>query len=102
NLVLLYKENPDKVVEYAEKLTKGIKHSETLVKKPLTKEWDSQLILDMVNKWKTRFDEIHGGPNQEPKFPLPNNYGFLLYYARTFNDESVRKHVDLTLTKMAF
>jgi hypothetical protein len=54
-----------------------------------------------VEKWKTRFDNEQGGPNRAPKFPLPNNYLFLLRYALLQNDQSVLDHVHLTLQKMA-
>ena len=101
NLVTLYDKNPDKVLDYAEKLTKGVKQNETLVKQEV-KPFTEDAIHESVEKWQTRFDEIHGGPNQEPKFPLPNNYLFLMQYAHQFDKPVVRKHVALTLKKMAY
>ena len=55
-----------------------------------------------VVKWKTLLDNVNGGPNKAPKFPLPSNYQFLLRYAVLNKDEALLKHVNLTLTKMAY
>jgi uncharacterized protein YyaL (SSP411 family) len=56
----------------------------------------------MVQQWSVSFDNFRGGPNRAPKFPIPNNYDFLMRYAYQFNDTSIMQHVDLTLEKMAF
>ena len=101
NIADLYKTNPEKVFEYAENLTEGLlnlenpkEHSET------TFEMDS--LRKSVNKWKQLVDEENGGPNRAPKFPLPNNYLFLLQYNYFEPNSSIKKHIDTTLTKMAY
>jgi uncharacterized protein YyaL (SSP411 family) len=43
----------------------------------------------------------YGGPNRAPKFPLPNNYSFLLKYAYLKGDKELLNYVELTLQKMA-
>jgi uncharacterized protein YyaL (SSP411 family) len=55
----------------------------------------------MVLSWSRQFDNIEGGMNKAPKFPMPNNYSFLLRYAKKFDSEKVSKHAHLTLQKMA-
>jgi hypothetical protein len=47
-------------------------------------------------------DQEEGGPNRAPKFPLPNNYQFLMRWAVLANQKHVLDHVHLTLKKMAF
>ena len=103
NLINLYKLESNKVLEYAEALTNGIKQAELIstsnkIDTLLTKE----LIQLSVKKWKTQLDEEHGGPNKSPKFPMPCNYQFLLRYAILEKDNALLNQVNLTLKKMAF
>ncbi len=103
NLINLYKLESNKVLEYAEALTNGIKQAELIstsnkIDTLLTKE----LIQLSVKKWKTLLDEEHGGPNKAPKFPMPCNYQFLLRYAILEKDNTLLNQVNLTLKKMAF
>jgi len=56
----------------------------------------------MVERMKSSFDTVNGGTMGAPKFPLPNNYRFLLNYHFHERDEEVLQHVKLTLRKMAF
>jgi uncharacterized protein YyaL (SSP411 family) len=100
SLAGLYKEDPEKAQEYAGNLTKGL---EQLELPRLVNDIGFMMeSLDMsVQKWKTGFDQEHGGPNRAPKFPLPNNYLFLLHYNYFQQDAMVQKHLALTLTKMA-
>lgn len=102
NLANVYKNDPDKVKDYAQQLTEGIKQSELIVTSPKNAGVLSKPALkESIAKWKTRMDNEDGGPNRAPKFPLPSNYLFLLRYALLEKDTELEKHVDLTLTKMA-
>ena len=99
----LYSQDIDKAKEYAQNLTDGINQSELLTTQKktdllLTKE----VLAASITKWKTMLDNEHGGPNRAPKFPLPSNYVYLLRYATLTKDQELLKHVDLTLTKMAY
>ena len=103
NLINLYKLESNKVLEYAEALTNGIKKAELIstsnkIDTLLTKE----LIQLSVKKWKTQLDDENGGPNKSPKFPMPCNYQFLLRYAILEKDNALLNQVNLTLKKMAF
>lgn len=101
NLADLFVTNPDKANEYAMHLTDGLEQLE--IPKPINDSaFDISTLRQSVNKWKQSFDSEHGGPNRAPKFPLPNNYLFLLNYNYYENDPTVKKHLDLTLTKMAW
>ena len=102
NLVDIQQNNPDKLISYSEELTKGIKQSEIIAtQKSLPLDLDAEKLKRIVEKWKSGFDNEEGGPNRAPKFPLPNNYLFLVRYAIIKNDHQVLEHVHLTLTKMA-
>ena len=101
NLADLFKTNADKAYEYAENLTKGLEQLE-IPKATEENTFEITTLVNSVNKWKQAFDKDYGGPNRAPKFPLPNNYLFLLNYNYFEHDQQVKKHVDLTLTKMAW
>ncbi|MES2514923.1 MAG: thioredoxin domain-containing protein [Bacteroidota bacterium] len=101
NLADLFKTNPDKAYEYAAHLTDGLEQLE-IPKEKNGSAFDIQTLYNSVSKWKQAFDNEYGGPNRAPKFPLPNNYLFLLNYNYYENDAVIKKHIDLTLTKMAW
>ena len=97
-----YANNPDKVNEYAARLTEGVRESEMIIKNNEKSNFDIKTLDEMVNKWKTNFDLVEGGPNRSPKFPIPNNYQFLLRYAALGHHDEVDSYVQLSLEKMAF
>ena len=97
-----YRENPAQAYRYGEELTQGIQQPEfnaTLVSQT---NIDKNILESTVNQWKNYLDNVDGGPNRSPKFPLPNNYAFLLRYASENKDQKLLHHVNLTLKKMAF
>ena len=102
NLADLYKNDPEKANDYAEKLTAGIQQSDLIKLNPAPVEFRFSTVDETVANWKEYFDTVEGGPSHAPKFPLPNNYQFLLRYAVATNDTIVKTQVDLTLKKMAF
>ena len=98
----LYRTKPEKVIEYAEKLTEGVQQTDLIKvnkEKPL---FTKGYLNETVKKWSIYFDEDLGGFNKAPKFPMPNNYHFLLRYAFQNKDKTLLNYVNTTLTKMAF
>ncbi len=97
----LYLQKPEKVVEYAEKLTLGIQQHGLI---QLNKEkpiFSKKFIEETIQKWEIYFDEHWGGTGKAPKFAMPNNYHFLLRNAYQNNNESLKKYVHNTLNKIA-
>jgi uncharacterized protein YyaL (SSP411 family) len=91
----------EEVISYASRLHEGIQQSE-LIDKPLPiAEFQASKINELILRWSANFDQREGGGTRAPKFPLPSNYDFLLRYATWNKDSKVKKHVFLTLTKMA-
>lgn len=96
-----WENNPEKIIEHAENLTEGLQNMENLVKVDYEDVFSADVLHTMVNRWKNHFDNEDGGGDRLPKFPLPNNYEFLLYYSTIYNTIEVEQHTYLTLNKMA-
>lgn len=93
---------PEEAEEYAVRLTEGIRQSEQLVAVKSDKEFGRKDILEIFEPWKRSFDLSEGGYNRAPKFPLPNNWQFMLRYAYLMNDNAAHVAANITLHKMAF
>ncbi len=98
----IYQERPQEVVDYAQKVAQGIQQSERISYNSSEPNFSWQELEKMLDVWKSQFDHHYGGPNYAPKFPIPNNYQFLMRYAHLKKDESLKRYVQLTLEKMAF
>ena len=96
-----FKESPEKLYEYADKLEQGIKSIDLVSLNTNEAVFETEYIENIVIKWSRQFDNREGGMNRSPKFMMPNNYHFLLRYAYQNNDEKLQDYVNLTLTKMA-
>ncbi len=101
SLVHTKEHDPERVLEYAQKLQEGIAQSELIDIPQEIGQFSDEKLHEMVLRWSRQFDNIEGGMNKAPKFPMPNNYSFLLSYAKQFDSEKISKHVHLTLQKMA-
>jgi hypothetical protein len=98
----IWENDREKALEYATNLTKGVSESELIQRNTAEAKFTKDALKDFAESWKSQVDNKEGGPNRAPKFPLPNNYEFLLRYGTLAKDEFILNHVDLTLEKMAF
>ena len=101
-LSTMYKEKPEDVISYAEKLTEGIKNSDLVPLNVNPKEFTKENLKLAVEEWNQYMDFDLGGRKGAPKFPMPNNYSFLLRYAIQAKDSNILDYVNTSLTKMAF
>jgi len=97
-----YMKDPEKTHAYANELTHGISQMEMVSVNNTAVQFSRETLKSVVENWEKHFDHDEGGPNRAPKFPMPNNYEFLLQYAFSENDDSLKTYVLLTLDKMAF
>ncbi|CAM4208936.1 thioredoxin domain-containing protein [Gillisia hiemivivida] len=96
----LYKENPEKLHEYADKLSEGLKSMQLI---PESSASENDISLDIIiEKLEKNFDWKYGGTKQVPKFVIPANFEFLLKYAQLYKKENVEEFVKLSLTKISF
>jgi uncharacterized protein YyaL (SSP411 family) len=96
-----FRNDRKKAEEYAESLHEGIINSELIAEPQKVAEFSEEKLHELVLRWSRNFDSMEGGDSRAPKFPLPNNYEFLLQYGVRYENEKVLKHVELTLDKMA-
>lgn len=101
-LAKLYAESPEKATEYAEKLTEGVKNSDLVHFSKSQTEVTVSDLNSAVKNWKPTMDFDLGGRKGAPKFPMPNNYKFLLRYAVQAEDNELLNYVNTTLTNMAY
>jgi uncharacterized protein YyaL (SSP411 family) len=102
NLADYYKQKPEDANEYATRLTEGIQKYESIGFVETQPDYTKEDLEVIVNNWKKYFDKIEGGLGTAPKFPMPNNWQFLVRYAHLFQNEEVAGLAKLTLQKMAF
>src|SRR5690606_6853581 len=97
----MWRETPQVALDYAERLTSGIKQSEQLPIGRIPEAYTQQDLEAIVTPWKRQFDKQDGVHARVPKFPLPNNWLFLLRYGVVSGDHEVLEHVHFTLKKIA-
>lgn len=100
-IVAMWRDKPEVAFDYAERLTDGIERSEKLLISQIPERYTTQDIDDIVQPWVKQFDKVEGGYSRAPKFPLPNNWMFLLRYSVLADKPDIADHVHLTLRKIA-
>ncbi|MCB0567671.1 MAG: thioredoxin domain-containing protein, partial [Phaeodactylibacter sp.] len=97
----LYQEDRQKLEDYAGRLTEGIQLSGK--PRPVTEEalFSEQALAGVVEAFLSNIDFKKGGRQGAPKFPVPNNYEFLLQYHHLTGNEPALEAVTVTLDNMA-
>ena len=99
----LYQEQPNKLIDYANKLANGLQETSSIIHNiEPSSNFDYNTLQNLVQKWSRSFDNDFGGMARAPKFMMPTNYQFLLRYAYQQKEDKLLQFVNLTLTKMAF
>ncbi len=96
-----FRENREKTMDYGASLQNSIEQLSLSVKAENEVPVSSDLIMRAVEGWKSRFDYEEGGRAGAPKFPMPVNLEFLLYFGWIYNDSDSLSLVKVTLEKMA-
>ena len=102
NISKLYKEEPQKAIEFAENLTKGIQDSQLITLNKEASNFTKDKITNSIQIWKKQIDSIDGGILGAPKFPNPNSLEFLLRYQYQFDDASIGDYLKTSLAKIAY
>lgn len=101
-LAQLYQKEPERIEEYATKLTQGVKAMQLLEEPQPIPAIDLDQLDALVADWSQYFDTFLGGYKRAPKFMMPNNLDFLLHYGYLREEQAILDYVDTTLTRMAY
>ncbi len=96
-----YRNKKEEALEFATKLTDGVQNMDALNIKPENTPFTVEDIDTMVTAWAEQFDWKEGGNQRVPKFPMPNNWQFLLNYHLLTKNEKAGEFLNFTLEKMA-
>ena len=94
----VYKTEPEKAVEYAQRIQEKIQQ---------INQWEAgdrvsrQDLLGMFDTLADQLDWQEGGPNRAPKFPLPGQYEFILDHHLLTEGEAAKDYLHLSLLKMS-
>ncbi len=96
-----YAEEPDKLHDYANRLVEGVRHHgiDTVLKgdEPALTPKNAE---DVTKIFLSRMDSKLGGRRGSPKFPMPNNWQYLMHYAAGYDHKEAAATVVTTLDKM--
>ena len=99
--VKLKEEDYEKLVDSAEKLTKGVQSTDEIVKVAAEETFDeSQLPIFNKNIFNVSDYQL-GGRLGAPKFPMPSIYEYLLEQYRVSKDTELLRTTEVTLKAMA-
>ena len=98
----LYKNETQKLVDQAERITQGLHSIENIPLFQQERLFDKKLPDVIWQNWKDKIDFEFGGRKGAPKFMMPNNYDYLLRYFHQTKNSDVAEAIKITLKKMAF
>ncbi len=101
NLIHLYATEPNKMKEYAAQLQQGLEQLSLISNTESDAEFEPEFLDGVTNHWSQYWDTTEGGARKAPKFPMPNNWEFLLNYSVQNSFSAGLDQVHTTLCKMA-
>ena len=100
--IQLQKEDPERIEKSAQSITEGIQRSDKVVVVPAEEsEFTNNDVYAAAANMLGNIDFKRGGRQGAPKFPMPNNYEFLLAYHYWTKDARALEAVTITLDEMA-
>ena len=91
---------PAKLEETAERIRSGMQSYDQVKVVTGPKDFTMEELTDIGDKFLSNVDMKKGGRKGSPKFPMPNNYEFLLKYHHLTNDQKALDAVTTILDKM--
>lgn len=99
--IKLYKEEPEKLEEYAKGLTEGLQQADDIPVAGGDQSFKAENLLAVQKQFLKTIDLKKGGRTGAPKFPMPNSYQFLLAQYFDNEDQTALEAVLVTLDNMA-
>lgn len=97
----LREKSPEKLEDYADQLTKGMRSLEVIEAVEIKDDFPAPASAQAVESFLDQFDFRYGGREGVQKFPMPNNYEWLLQYYLREKEDKALDAVQLTLDKIA-
>lgn len=101
NFIKIKKEDPARLEESAQQLQEGIKQQDNIVLNNNDQNFNRKKLDGIATYFLENIDFKKGGRKGAPKFPMPNNYEFLLSYYHSTKDAKALEAVTTTLDNMA-
>ncbi|WP_455530723.1 thioredoxin domain-containing protein [Ruminococcus sp.] len=86
----------EKLIQSAENITNMLKNTESVK----TNKVNGDIVETAAEMLRKSYDSIYGGFGSAPKFPIPHELMFLMYYAKINSDETAQKMAEKTLIQM--
>lgn len=96
----MHANEPEKMAGFADQLTQGIQQNEIRQLTESDSDWNVSSLDSIATVFMQQIDLQTGGKRGAPKFPLPNNFEFLLQYSRITGDTVALRGVTTTLDGM--
>ncbi len=94
-------EEPEKLEKYAAQLTGSITAGEQIAINITDQSFSKDTLQKIGTTFLKNIDLKLGGRKGSPKFPMPNNYEFLLSFAHQYDDDEAMEAVTITLDNIA-
>ena len=98
----LKEENYERLEDSANRITEGLKNADDIALVEGNVEFTNEDLKTIADNVIRHVDFKDGGRTGAPKFPMPNNYEFLLKYYDLTADEQALEATKITLDKMAY
>ena len=95
-VVMQWDTEREKLIQSAENITDMLKNTESVK----TNKVNGDIVETAAEMLRKSYDSIYGGFGSAPKFPIPHELMFLMYYAKINSDETAQKMAEKTLIQM--
>ncbi|MDP1621798.1 MAG: thioredoxin domain-containing protein [Bacteroidales bacterium] len=97
----IFKNQPGVLIHQASEISSGMKKMHNLPYPADPGQLDKSLLHEIFSTWEDDLDFVHGGTHGAPKFPMPVNNGYLLWYGTIHHNAKALKYTEVSLDKMA-
>ena len=95
-VVMQWDTEREKLIQSAENITDMLKNTESVKGNKV----NGDIVETAAEMLRKSYDSIYGGFGSAPKFPIPHELMFLMYYAKINSDETAQKMAEKTLIQM--
>ena len=94
-------EEGDKLEDYGNRLVSGVRDNGLdNILADAKQAFTVEDVHTLAKQFKDRVDPQTGGRRGAPKFPMPNNWQYLMHYAQRYNDAGAKQLLITTLDRM--